>query len=96
MSRYYMTSMGEIMIAALPSSLKLQSESVYLPSGKLYNDNKATVALNPQEQAIVDALENNQQMSLKEISELLKLNFPHTYIQNLLNKGWIKWYLNHI
>ena len=37
MSRYYMSSMGEIMIAALPSSLNLQSESVYLPNSVFYN-----------------------------------------------------------
>ena len=85
MSRYYMTSMGEIMIAGLPSSLKLQSESVYMPSGKLYNDRELST-LKPQEQAIVDALEHKQQMSLKEISELLKIKFPHSYIQNLYSK----------
>ena len=94
MSRYYMTSMGEIMIAGLPSSLKLQSESVYMPSGKLYNDRELS-NLKPQEQAIVDALEHNQQMSLKEISELLKIKFPHSYIQNLLNNGWLMVYESH-
>ena len=94
MSRYYMTSMGEIMIAGLPSSLKLQSESVYMPSGKLYNDRELST-LKPQEQAIVDALEHNQQMSLKEISELLKIKFPHSYIQNLLNNGWLMVYESH-
>ena len=94
MSRYYMTSMGEIMIAGLPSSLKLQSESVYMPSAKSYNDKKLSI-LKPQEQAIVDALEHNQQMSLKEISELLKIKFPHSYIQNLLNNGWLMVYESH-
>ena len=94
MSRYYMTSMGEIMIAGLPSSLKLQSESVYMPSGKSYNDKELSI-LKPQEQAIVDALEYNQQMSLKEISELLKIKFPHSYIQNLLNSGWVMVYESH-
>ena len=94
MSRYYMTSMGEIMIAGLPSSLKLQSESVYMPSGKFYSD-KELINLKPQEQAIVDALQHNQQMSLKEISELLKIKFPHKYIQNLLNSGWVMVYESH-
>ena len=94
MSRYYMTSMGEIMIAGLPTSLKLQSESVYMPSAKSYNDKELSI-LKPQEQAIVDALEHNQQMSLKEISELLKIKFPHSYIQNLLNNGWLMVYESH-
>lgn len=95
MSRYYMTSMGEVMNAALPSSLKLQSESVYLPTNKEYND-QSLQALKPHEQSIVDALEYNQQMSLKEISDLLNLKFPHIYIQSLLTKGWIKCYESHL
>ena len=95
MSRYYMSSMGEIMIAALPSSLNLQSESVYLPNSVFYNDQEIQ-KLKSQEQSIVEALEHNQQMSLKEISELLELKFPHTYIQNLLSRGWIKCYESHL
>ena len=81
MSRYYMTSVGEIMIAALPASLKLQSESVYLPNSKFYSDNKLQ-KLKLQEQTIIDALEHNEKLSLKEISEILDLKFPHIYIQN--------------
>ena len=94
MSRYYMSSMGEIMIAALPASLKLQSESVYLPNSKFYKDNKLQ-KLKLQEQTIIDALEHNEKLSLKEISEILDLKFPHIYIQNLLNKGLIKCYESH-
>ena len=95
MSRYYMSSMGEIMIAALPSSLNLQSESVYLPNSAFYNDQEIQ-KLKSHEQSIIEALEHNQQMSLKEISELLELKFPHNYIQNLLNRGWIKCYESHL
>ena len=85
---------GEIMIAALPASLKLQSESVYLPNSKFYSDNKLQ-KLKLQEQTIIDALEHNEKLSLREISEILDLKFPHIYIQNLLNKGWIKCYESH-
>ena len=65
-SRYYMTTLGEVMIAGLPNSLKLNSESIYLPSLKKYTDKELSV-LKPSEQKIVDALEHNQQMNLKEI-----------------------------
>ena len=95
MSRYYMSSMGEIMIAALPASLKLQSESVYLPNSVFYNDQEIQKLKSQEQTIIVEALEHNQQMSLKEISELLELKFPTSYIQNLLNKGWIKCYESH-
>ena len=93
-SRYYMTTMGEVMIAGLPNSLKLNSESMYLPSLKKYSDKELSV-LKPSEQKIVDALEHNQQMNLKEISELLQIKYPHVYIKKLLNLGWIQDYEAH-
>ena len=93
-SRYYMTTMGEVMLAGLPNSLKLNSESMYLPSLKKYTDKELSV-LKPSEQKIVDALEHNQQMNLKEISDLLQIKFPHVYIKNLLKLGWIQDYEAH-
>ena len=93
-SRYYMTTLGEIMIAGLPNTLKLNSESMYLPSLNKYTDKELSV-LKPSEQKIVDALEHNQQMNLKEISDLLQIKYPHVYIKNLLNLGWIKDYEAH-
>ena len=93
-SRYYMTTLGEVMIAGLPNSLKLNSESMYLPSFNKYTD-KELSDLKPSEQKIVDALEHNQQMNLKEISDLLQIKYPHVYIKNLLNLGWIKDYEAH-
>ena len=54
-SRYYMTTLGEVMIAGLPNSLKLNSESMYLPSLNKYSDKELSV-LKPSEQKIVDAL----------------------------------------
>ena len=93
-SRYYMTTLGEVMTAGLPNSLKLNSESMYLPSLNKYTD-KELSDLKPSEQKIVDALEHNQQMNLKEISDLLQIKYPHVYIKNLLNLGWIKDYEAH-
>ena len=93
-SRYYMTTMGEVMLAGLPNSLKLNSESMYLPSLKKYTDKELSV-LKPSEQKIVDALEHNQQMNLKEISDLLQIKYPHVYIKNLLKLGWIQDYEAH-
>ena len=75
-SRYYMTTLGEVMTAGLPNSLKLNSESMYLPSLNKYTD-KELSDLKPSEQKIVDALEHKQQMNLKEISDLLQIKYPH-------------------
>ena len=90
-SRYYMTTMGEVMIAGLPNSLKIQSESKYLPASFNLED-KEISSLKENEQLIIDALEKNHQMTLKEISELLEISFPHLYIKNLIDKGYIKVY----
>ena len=93
-SRYYMTTLGEVMISGLPNSLKLNSESIYLPSLKKYSDKELSV-LKPSEQMILDALEHNQQLNLKDISELLQIKHPHIYIKNLLKLGWIQDYEAH-
>ena len=93
-SRYYMTTMGEVMMAGLPNSLKLQSESTYLPSLKTNSDKDLSI-LKPNEQIIVDVLEKNNQMNLKEISEILQIKSPHIYLKNLLKLGWIKCYESH-
>lgn len=93
-SRYYMTTMGEVMMAGLPNSLKLQSESTYLPSLKTYSDKDLSI-LKPNEQIIVDVLEKNNQMNLKEISEILQIKSPHIYLKNLLKLGWIQCYESH-
>mgnify|MGYP001346346025 CR=1 FL=1 len=90
-SRYYMTTIGEVMIAGLPNSLKIHSESKYLPASYNVDDNKISL-LKENEQLIIDALEKNNKMTLKEISELLEISFPHPYIKNLIDKGYIKVY----
>ena len=93
-SRYYMSTLGEVMMASLPNSFKLSSESIYLPSLQKYSDEQLSV-LKPIEQKIVDALEHNQQMNLKEISETLQIKHPQIHIKNLLNLGWIQDYESH-
>ena len=90
-SRYYMTSLGEVMIAALPNSLKIQSESKYLPAS-FNRDDREISLLKENEQLIVDALEKNNQMTLSEICDLLEISNPHKYIKNLIEKGLIKVY----
>ena len=90
-SRYYMSTMGEVMIAGLPNSLKIQSESKYMPASFERSDQEIS-SLKENEQLIIDGLEKNNKMSLKEIGELLEISFPHSYIKNLLDIGWIKVY----
>lgn len=77
-SRYYMCTMGDVMKAALPSGLKLESESVIFP-GLLINEYETT---SDEEYKILNYLKEKGSALISDIQKLLnKKN-----IQHLLNK----------
>lgn len=86
MADYYMCTMGEVLIAALPSGLKLESETVVLR-----NHLKQVVdeELTDHEFLIVEALDSQERLSIKEISEIIELKNPLKVIQQLLGKTYI-------
>ena len=68
-SRYYFTSIGEVMRASIPSNLILQSETVLT----LNQDKEIEMGgLNDSEYLIVEALNINKQLSVKDVSEILE------------------------
>jgi primosomal protein N' (replication factor Y) len=81
---YYCCSEGEVMIAALPSHLKLSSESVIQ-----YNEFHAVVLhdLSDKEYLIAEALEIKQQLSLAEIQTLLDSHYVYPVVKKLVEKG---------
>ncbi len=86
MADYYMCTMGEVMMAALPSGLKLESESIVTPNHlKQLIDEE----LNDYEYLIVEALQSQHALSVKEISEIIGISNPLKVIQNLLGKRYI-------
>ncbi len=83
---YYLCSEGEVMAAALPSGLKLESEMIVQR-----NLLKPIVdeELNDPEYLIVEALESQDRLSIKDISEITGFKNPLGTIKELLSKHYI-------
>tara|TARA_B100000900_G_scaffold84253_1_gene68140 strand:+ start:15907 stop:18333 length:2427 start_codon:yes stop_codon:yes gene_type:complete len=82
MSEYYLCTIGEIMNTALPSSLKLASETKISFNSSFDGD---ITALNQDEKIVVDILLNKNEVFLKDIFvKLKKRNF--SLIHNLVLK----------
>ncbi len=80
---YYMATPGEVMNAALPSSLKLASETKILLHAEY---REAMEGLSDNEYLIVEALEVRNELNLAEISEILGIKNIHSYIKRLIEK----------
>ena len=86
MADYYLCTMGEVMTAALPSGLKLESETMILRNHlKKINDDE----LNDNEFLIIEALTSQDVLSIKEISEITGFKNPLKLIHGLLGKRYI-------
>jgi len=83
MASYYLCTVGEIYKAALPSGLKLESESHVF-----YNtDFIETELLTEKEQIIITHVEKNKSLSIDEIVELTGIRNPLRYIKSLIDKN---------
>lgn len=83
-AEHYMCHVGEVMVAALPSSLKLASET------KILLNESSTIDLSrltDQEFLIKDALELREMLSLTEISEILDRKTVYPIVKSLIDKG---------
>lgn len=85
-SEYYMCHQGEVMMASLPSGLKLESETVVLRNHlkEIVDDE-----ISDHEFLIIEALESQDALSIKEIAEIIDIKNPLKIIQNLLGKHYI-------
>jgi primosomal protein N' (replication factor Y) (superfamily II helicase) len=82
-ARYYMCTLGEVMAAALPSSLKLASESRL----RLHPDFSGDVtALNEYELRIAEALSLRDTMTIDEISKTVKVSKIIPIVKSLVEK----------
>ena len=82
MSEYYCCTLGEIMNSALPSALKLSSETkLILESVQIQKSD-----LTDKEYLVIEALEQKKELSLKEVSAILnqKKFFPLILFRLLL------------
>ena len=82
-SNYYMADIGDVMNAALPSNFKLASETIIClhPEYKdAYNN------LNDREFLIIEALELQGELTLKDIAEIVQIKTIQPIIKSLIEK----------
>lgn len=83
---YYMCTLGEVMAAALPSALKLQSETRVL----LNKDRELKYEhLTDKEYLIIEALELQEVLSLQDISRILEQKTVFNIVKDLVDKGFV-------
>lgn len=93
MSSYYMCTIGEVMIAALPGGLRLSSETKillnqnYKEQSRLPDGQAANIELSDKEYLIVDALEIRDVLSLTDISGIIEQKIVYPIIKSLIEKG---------
>lgn len=84
LAEYYMCTLGEIYTAALPSALKLTSETQIIFNEKFDGD---VSNLTPKSEVLMHALAANKVMTLAEIADLLEIKTIQPVIKNLLAAG---------
>lgn len=84
MAQYYMCTEGEVMQAAVPSHLKITSESVFI-----YNEDTSidTHQLSDAEYLISEALLIKKELSIIEVQKLLDRKSVYPVINKLIQKG---------
>lgn len=85
-SQYYLCTLGETMAAALPSALKLHSETTIVLNTEL---NENFLHLTEQEYIITETLQDKKALTLKEISRLVDRKNVFHIVQSLLNKNLV-------
>jgi len=83
---YYMCTKGEVMLASLPSALRLGSESKIIPNGAFDGD---VTGLSDREQLLLQVLADREVMTAREISGLLEIKTIQPVIKRLLEASAI-------
>lgn len=81
---YYCCTLGEVMIAALPISLRLSSETTVVLSS---NYNGETEGLDDKEYILAEALTIQSELSIEEVRGILQQKTVFPLIKRLLDKG---------
>ncbi len=83
LANYYMCSEGEVMLAAVPSNLKLSSETILV-----WNDehNEDFDNLDDKEFLVAEALNLKKQLNLSEVQQILDATHVYPVVQRLIDK----------
>jgi primosomal protein N' (replication factor Y) len=84
MANYYMCTEGEVMQAAIPSHLKISSESIFIFNEDFALDNHH---LTDAEYIISEALQIKKELSISEIQKLLDKKSVYPVVNKLILKG---------
>lgn len=82
-SNYYMANIGDVMNAALPSNFKLGSETKISIHPQFERDYEN---LTDKEYLIIEAIELQEELTLKEVSEILEIKTIQPLIKSLIEK----------
>ncbi len=88
MARYYMSTLGEVINAALPAALKLSSES-YISMNSMLDLGNVDVGM--KEWQLLETLQKGD-ISIREAGEVMGLKNPHRIIKSLSEGGYIDLY----
>ncbi|HMR88677.1 MAG TPA: primosomal protein N', partial [Saprospiraceae bacterium] len=83
MASYYCCTLGEVMNVAMPSGLKLESETKVVFNGELED---ITVDLNDDEYLIAEAVSIQNELSILQIQEILNKKTIFPILRSLLDK----------
>ncbi|MCK6648471.1 MAG: primosomal protein N' [Bacteroidia bacterium] len=86
MSGYYMCTIGDVMIAALPGGLRLSSETKLILHQD-YKEKLPATDLSDKEFLILDALELRDVLSLNDVSAIVEQKTVYPLIKSMIEKG---------
>ena len=86
MASYYMCTLGEVMKAALPAGLKLESESTFI----VKDDFEEVYALSANELLLYEVIKDSPSISLNDISTIALDQGPLKILKGLLDKGAVE------
>ncbi|MEZ4889296.1 MAG: primosomal protein N' [Crocinitomicaceae bacterium] len=81
-AKYYMAPIGDVLNAALPANFKLASETKVV----LHPDFDAQLELAERELEIVETLEVREELTLKELSEILSIKNVQPLVKRMIDK----------
>jgi primosomal protein N' (replication factor Y) len=84
--QYYMCSEGEVMQAAIPSNLKLSSESILIWNEESGYDLNDGTPFTDEEFIVAQALEVKKELRLSEVQQLLDSSHVYPIIKKLIDK----------
>jgi len=85
---YYLCSLGEVYKAAVPSGLKIESET-YVSLRDDYLDRIEDFALSDSEVRVIQALDSAKRLKVSELSEKGDIRYPAPVVSKLVEKGLV-------